>query len=296
LTLPVNLNSAYKVLVSLKLTAAAQQSAAAPNASIVDGLQAFMTTIIDKINDFGEKTDLVLRTTAHIVFREFNAYDKMTQTSAGNNDEKQRELRTAFYDHCGITDGPNDVERAQAVCLLTGRAGKLKLAHILPASADEDIKRTLQISDIDLWSFRNVLLLAVNIEMAFDRNKLSFVPNPLRENTYVLKIWDDSVKNTLIWDGAEISKEEDDNTIGYYEDKPLNLLKGNGDYLMPFKRCLSYQNFICYFISNHSEIEVPDDFASALGYPDGWKTKRNDLILMRATLDKAILSEASEDI
>lgn len=244
------------------------------------------------------RTDVALRAICSISFRDFNAYDQMTATSASIKKDSQKKLRTEYFEHCGITMN-RDTAKADgkviAFCVLTGRADSarnLKLAHLVPAATKQDIKTALQLQHEDIWGFRNVLLLSWNIERAFDKCQISFVPNPLHENSYSMKIWDDIVRDTPIWDGAEVLVAgTKDNTIGYYEDKYLNLNMENGITLVPFKRCLSYQNFICFYKS--AVVEQPNDFSSELGNPDGWAIQRNNLMSMRFTLERDILLESA---
>jgi hypothetical protein len=66
----------------------------------------------------------------------------------------------------------------------------------------------------------------------------------------------------------------------------------NGVKLVPFKRCLSYQNFICFYRSR--EVEQPKNFSSELESPDEWESQRDNLMKMRNTLDKDILSETAD--
>ena len=245
------------------------------------------------------RTEVALRAICSISFRDFNAYDQMTATSKGNKKDLQVNLRFKYFNHCGITMERSTAEedgKVIAFCVLTGRigsSGNLKLAHIVPASISQDIKAALQLQDSDIWGFRNVLLLSWNIERAFDRCQLSFVPHPLLQNTYSMKIWDVNVKDTLIWDEAEVSETgEKDNTIGFYENKYLNLEMKNGITLVPFKRCLSYHNFICFYKS--TVVEQPTDFSSELGNPDRWAMKRIDLMSMRSSLDNDIHRETAE--
>ena len=102
----------------------------------------------------------------------------------------------------------------------------------------------------------------------------------------------DKVRDVLIWDGAEVSEAgTKDNTIGHYENQLLNLEMKSKVKLFPFKRCLSYQNFICFYKSPVSE--EPEDFSSQLD-PNEWAIKRRDLMKMRASLEKDILSESAE--
>jgi len=142
------------------------------------------------VQTLGKKIDTSLRTTAHLSLKAFNAYYDMSQTSEGKNNSKQKEIRNKFYEVCGISDSPAEKGTGvqQAVCALTGRAGKLKLAHLVPASAGAPIRNVLKLSDDadGIWSFRNVLLLSMNIESEFDRMKLSFSAVPTQENTFIM--------------------------------------------------------------------------------------------------------------
>eukprot|EP01036_Dinobryon_divergens_P041596 gene41596-55150_t len=126
--------------------------------------------------------------------------------------------------YCGITDKPCSSSSISskakpARCVLTGRSGALKLAHLVPASANEDILRCLKLrnDEAGIWSVRNALLLALDFARAFHRTRLSFEPHPLQQNTYKLKIWDPSVRDELVWQGATVEKVTGDNTIGFYE-------------------------------------------------------------------------------
>ena len=102
-------------------------------------------------------------------------------------------------------------------------------------------------------------------------------------NTYYMKIWNET----------EVSVAgTNDNTIGYYEDRESHLGMINGITLLPFKRCLSYQNFICCYRSEI--VDLPNDFSSELGNPDEWATARKDLMLMRFSLQKDIILESAE--
>jgi hypothetical protein len=105
--------------------------------------------------------------------------------------------------------------KKQAVCAVTGRVCKLKLAHLVPASVSDEIMNTLHLRDEDVWGYRNVILMSYNIEVAFDRCKLSFQPHPLLTNHYHMKIWDENVRETLISEGARALNDPYDNRIGF---------------------------------------------------------------------------------
>jgi hypothetical protein len=245
------------------------------------------------------KVDVSLRTSFGLALTAFDAYVNMTQTSAGNNKPRQEEIRRNYYDHCGITKDPNDKGKSPAICVLTGRTGDgnkktLKLAHLVPASAPASILETLKLSNDEngIWSLRNVLLLCWNIEYYFDRKKLSFVSNPLYENTYTLKLWDDAVGDELIYPGAE-DIEVGDRFIKFYVGRPLNLLMPNGVTLVPFKRCLSYQMFVSFAATKLPTADAPQDFVSDI---DGWLAKRDDLMVSRRSLEMTVAKETEEEL
>lgn len=231
-----------------------------------------------------------MRTTAALALRDFNAYRSMTQTSAGLNKPKQEELRKRFYDHCQYCDKPTD-GRTQAVCALSGRTGCLKLTHLVPASAHEDIRDMLKMPNdpSGIWSVRNVLLLGYGIENAFDRLRISFSLHPLRSGVFCMKVWDEAVRTALIWDDAKVQVQEGDNTIGFYEGVELKLALANGVQLNPFKRALSYQEFLCFACSTVPIREYPHDFSSDPG--NHWMQKRGDLLVLRGSLQKEIENE-----
>ncbi len=105
-----------------------------------------------------------------------------------------------------------------------------------------------------------------------------------------MKIWDDTVRNELIWDDAKVLELEGDNTIGFYEGNELKLALASGVQLEPFKRALSYQEFLCFSYSILPTRECPQDFSSEIG-GDLWMQKRNDLLVLRGSLEKDIEAE-----
>eukprot|EP01035_Chromulina_nebulosa_P037409 gene37409-50487_t len=273
------------------------------NASLRNSFEETVLYKLEKLESLPRiegKVEVSLRTSASIAIRNYNAYLNMTQTSAGLNKSRQESIRKDYYDFCGVTDKPGGSSSSskdnQARCVLTGRSGKLKLAHLVPASANEDIRICLKLNNDEagIWSLKNVLLLSFDIERAFDRTRLSFEPHPLQQNTYILKIWDPSVRDELIWQDANVERVAGDNTIGFYEGHSLQLNMPNGATLTPFKRCLSYQHFMCYLASKERSLQdPPPEFGSDIG--GVWTTKRNDLLVLKRSLEKAIDEEDEED-
>lgn len=122
--------------------------------------------------------------------------------------------------------------------MLTARVGNGKqvcAAHILPCTTKKRIADQLNLSLDNLNDTRNGLFLAKNIEVAFDKLQLSFIPRDmLHPNSLRMVIWDHDVSNTPIW-------EAHDDLIGQYEGCTLQL----GEH-SPYRRALSYQAYISH--------------------------------------------------
>ena len=139
-----------------------------------------------------------------------------------------------------------------------------------------------------------MLLLSWCIEEAFDRLRISFSAHPLQNDVFVMKVWDDSVRNELIWEGAQVLAVEGDNTIGYYEGASLILaLPNSTTRLQPFKRALSYQEFMCFAQTTQPIRDCPGDFSST-DFGESWTQKRGDLLVLRQALNKEIDQETDE--
>lgn len=125
-------------------------------------------------------------------------------------------------------------------CMLSredGDGDEVVVAHIVSASSSVRILNLIRMTEADVNSLRNGLLLAKNFEVAFNRLQLSFVKsNPLSQNLY-LQIWDDSCRNEPIYDGST-------RTIGDFEGEVLNL----GSH-RPFRRALSFQAYQAFLQS-----------------------------------------------
>lgn len=136
------------------------------------------------------------------------------------------------------------------------------------------------------------MLLSCNIERAFSQKRLSFEPNPLKQNTYILKVWDSSVEGELLWDDAKEDAVAADNTIGFYNGHQLQLRMPSGVDFNPFKRCLSYQHLMCYVQSNKHSLLAPaaGDFASGIG-----NNGLNRLTVLQRGLEKEVCNEVAEE-
>ena len=156
-----------------------------------------------------------------MVLSNLNAYDSMTQTSISRVEILKRQFVEQFDYDAGT-------------CQLSGVQGTCTLAHILPVHARKisSVMQLLQMTESMLNSPGNLLLLASNIERAFDALKVSFVARlgeGLRTE-FVLKIWDESVRSEPIFSGSAV-------TIGDCEHRPLMF---NAEHHV-YSRCFAYQ-------------------------------------------------------
>lgn len=115
------------------------------------------------------KLDATMRVAAEFSLKAFDAYCNMTQTSAGQNQEKQKALRSLYFDFCNITEVPNAAEKSLACCVLTGRSGDgrkdtLKLAHLVPASTSQEILDVLNLSNDENGGVESSKLFVIMLE------------------------------------------------------------------------------------------------------------------------------------
>ena len=224
--------------------------------------------------------DLVLTSTFAVVYRESNAYDRMSETAASD----AKDARTNFMRQF-------DMREDNVKCALTGLRGKTKLAHILPRKANKHICGRLGMSNTDLNNNRNLIFLCYNIEAAFDAMRISFVPQDVLHDTLIMKIWDESVRNEPIFSGSE-------STIGEFEERALNSFVEGSDGTSrenrPFRRCFAYQALMCYCRHNIDLNAMPPfdprNSETLLEY----KSLRENLLEMHAALQRQLQRETAE--
>ena len=252
---------------------------------------------MEEFKSFTSSINASAQLTRDIVFDQMDAYGIMTQTSTGNNAEMQKVFKKAFFEYFKLSTKPqdDDSELQQQFCMVTGTiGGSLKLAHLVPASASQKVLKMLNIStekntiEVGVWNLRNALVLSWNIEKCFDKKQLSFVPQVLSSTDYVMKIWDDSIRNMKLYDNDESS-----NTIGKYDGSILNLQTNSG-LVNPLKRALSYQAFMSYYASNKKLIDEPADFCSVDETPQFLDFRRN-LMLFKNDLLKSVFEDERDD-
>lgn len=192
-------------------------------------MQVSMNEIKGRVNSLVELNSALLAP--------LNAYESMTQTTTRN----QVNTMNIFCTEHGYDRG---------VCMLTGERGTIKLAHILPWSAHKksQVMKMLQMTVEMLNNAGNLLLLAENIEMSFDRLQLSFEPQ-LAEGLqlkYVVRIWDDNIRDTPIFAGSP-------STIGEYDGRFLTIHQHH----QVFERLFAYQGLWATANAHENNYEGP---------------------------------------
>ena len=137
--------------------------------------------------------------------------------------------------------------KKKAKCMVTGIEGngdQVICAHLVPLKSNLQIlKQELAISAEDLNDSKNCAFWCKSLEDAYETLKVSYVKSPL-DQTLRLKIWDDSIKSTPIYEGST-------HKIGEYEGEALKL----GTHII-MKRTLSYQAFNAYLVWNPLDEEL----------------------------------------
>jgi hypothetical protein len=182
----------------------------------------------------------------NIAIKENNLW---TNTQVESTSERNNSYRKDFLKSLGYTPK----KRKQFPCMVTGQSGdgeEVVAAHLAPAKSKARILDSIGMTEQDINSPRNFLLLSKNIEKAFDKLQLSFVKeNPL-SNNLVMKIWDNSIRSKKIWEGS-------DHVIGSYDGAILRL-----GHHIPFKRAMSYQAYQAYLVHKHLHFNEPIDFGT----------------------------------
>jgi len=149
--------------------------------------------------------------------------------------------------------GYNPKKRMDYPCMLTGQKGNgdfVVAAHLAPARSKIKILNQIGMKESDISDPRNFLLLASNIEKAYDSLQLSFIKENALSTRLVMKIWDDTIRKNKIWPNSNL-------VIGSYEGRPLNLGRHK-----PFKRALSFQAYQAYLKFSYIENEIRLEYGS----------------------------------
>jgi hypothetical protein len=190
----------------------------------------------EKLNEISRQVVSVKERVEYVTedfYTNLNPWEVMSNTTDGTaNDVRGKFIR-------------NYSLRSPLKCMLSGLFipdNQIKLAHILPRSTKAKVYRKLGMRKDDINGIRNLLLLSKNVEEAFDSMRISFVPrvNEALCREYVMHVWDDSVCEEAIHDGASTN-------IGDYLKVPLTLRMNETQIHEPFRRCLSYHAFMCFW-------------------------------------------------
>jgi hypothetical protein len=187
--------------------------------------------------------------------------------------------------------------------MVSGKLGGPKqviAAHVMPHSAKVDTLEYAGISRDEVNSARNCILLAVEIENAFDRLDVSFVPLDLmHQSRFLLKVWTPrglqpgcirkghpgDVRSVALWPGCSSS-------IGDFEG--VELFCGANSVL---KRALSFQAWHAYHRAKSEHWEAasaaPVDFGSLSPDRDVSQFQRSREIVLRALGDPEALGAAA---
>ena len=177
-----------------------------------------------------------------LILRDRNPYEPSKSSSEGERrkDFRQNLIRAVHGSSKGVRD--------KIPCMLSGEEGnglEVVAAHIVPASTRPKILDGIPMTIEELQSPRNGLFLAKEVEAAFDRLQISFIPQDiLNPSTLVMVIWSDEVKSTPLWKESASSGLKSSKCtlkIGEYEGRVLDL-KGHD----PIKRALAYQATMAY--------------------------------------------------
>ena len=135
--------------------------------------------------------------------------------SQTGRDSQFRAKLLSSHNEAGLPPGQVRCQATGEIGSTTGSNHQVLAAHIIPVSCPDPMMYAIGLDARDKNSARNGLLLAANIESAFDNLKLSFVPrNPMDSASLVLKIWDNSIRQTCIWPNST-------RKIGEFEGMPL---------------------------------------------------------------------------
>jgi hypothetical protein len=210
---------------------------------------------------------VIAPTVLKLSFKEDNPYKHSRSSFEQNEDFTSRGnyFRANLLTHLGYTVEATST-RSSAVevkCMVSGvvssKEDSIRAAHIIPAVTPLETIRKLNLKVEDIDSVRNGLLLARNIERAFDNLDISFVRNPLVQMELVMKIWNPATfKDKPLFVGSQ-------HFVSQFNGWKLNLdyQDESGRKHEPFLRGLAYQSFQAYlkwkFIV---DIEEPHDYSS----------------------------------
>ena len=232
------------------------------------------TELIDqKLGAILKEVSAVRKNTFLSTAANLNPWENFSHTTNSSAGSRVRGLRQSWLSNFGFDD-------STSICMLTGTKGKtnLTLAHIIPLNIRKACLKDVNMVD-KLNDFRNLMMLCKSVEKALDQREVSIIRsgNILRENEYVLKVWNYSkCAKTPIIEGSRKMISEYNGTI-------LNFVVPlNGPY-RPFKRALSYHNFWCFihwskFNGDYSAGAEPLESSSETSISSDWLAQKKGLL------------------
>eukprot|EP01035_Chromulina_nebulosa_P031916 gene31916-42577_t len=167
-----------------------------------------------------------------------------SKTSASEHKtERGDHFREDLLRHLGYCLNNSSSNRNAAVvltCMASGEASSgmdnIRAAHIIPAKSDHLDIAKLNLTEKDIDSVRNGLLLSKNIERAFYAYEISFVKQPLTQ-LLTMQFWNPH----SAWKAKTLFASSS-RTIGEFEGRVLDLkFKDRDGSHVPFLRGLAYQ-------------------------------------------------------
>lgn len=229
---------------------------------LVEHLHSDFRGLQSEVTDVNHNIETMSKRNFESTLEFLNPWDSLSSVSHSTTATRIDNLRGSFLKEYEL-DGKNEV------CMVTGERGNLALAHILPLKAKDRFIKCLGMNKTEdengLNNFRNCILVLKGVEEALDEQRISIIrsSNILLDNEYVVKVWDEKVKDTF-QSGKRVASGK---TIGDIDGKHLNLNMPNGKVHRPFKRTLSFHNFWCFmtwsFAKKHYELGLDTgDFGS----------------------------------
>lgn len=211
-----------------------------------------------------EKLERHFRQHSEMMYRDLCPWEIMSSTQAS----RVRGLNTNFS------------RIVPRICMVSGERDHVVCAHILPFSTKHHVQKSLGMLD-NLNDFRNLLWLCKGIEHCFDKMLLSFVPdksNPLLANRYRIHLWTETILDIRL-DNSPFPPTISTRCIKDIKD---NIIDFSAIGHNPFRRCLSYQAFMCYwkwktYADDDVNIIEPEDFDLS-DYDGDFKAKRSEYL------------------
>jgi hypothetical protein len=211
----------------------------APSAQLEDSLQELLLQNNSILNLVGETTHLMTTVAPMVLSLEIENKNLWTNSQLSHSKktttERGKNFRYNLLCHLGCENNP------LFRCMVSKKVGdhnQIVAAHIIPALSRYDRLEYVGMTPESVDTPRNGLLLAFGIEQAFDKLQLSFIKNPnVLRDEFIMKIWDDDIRNNSIWKPKYALPQGKDFTIGEFDNMPLIL--GNHQ---PFKRAILFQS------------------------------------------------------